>query len=109
MEYIDGVSLAEILEKHRRLPIRRLINLCLQLRAGLAEAHSKDIVHCDLKPSNILILCSEPDELVKLVDFGLAQISDGITAFSPRPDGADIYGCIGLGTNSSPGSNSSIG
>ncbi len=74
MEYIDGANLAAILEKKQKISIRRLINICLQICAGLAEAHSNGIIHCDLKPSNILVLNSEREEKVKIVDFGLAQV-----------------------------------
>jgi DNA-binding NarL/FixJ family response regulator len=73
MEYVNGTTLAHILEKEIRLKVGRLLNLCVQVCAGLAEAQSQGIVHCDLKPSNILILGSEPKEIVKLADFGLAQ------------------------------------
>jgi serine/threonine protein kinase len=73
MEFINGTNLASILEKEHRLSARRTINICIQVCAGLAQAHSKGIVHCDLKPSNILMLGSEPKETVKIVDFGLAQ------------------------------------
>jgi DNA-binding NarL/FixJ family response regulator/tRNA A-37 threonylcarbamoyl transferase component Bud32 len=74
MEYVEGTNLADILEKQTRLKIKRLMPLCLQTCNGLVEAHKHGIIHCDLKPSNILISGSEPDEQVKLVDFGIAQI-----------------------------------
>ena len=75
MEYIDGPTLASLLDKHVSLPVFRVMNICAQICAGLAEAHSKGIVHCDLKPSNVMILGVEPNEAVKLVDFGLAQMA----------------------------------
>ncbi len=76
MEYIDGTNLGDVFEQEHRLPLKRIVNLCLQTCEGLAEAHRKGVVHCDLKPRNILILRgdSEEDETVKLVDFGLAQV-----------------------------------
>jgi DNA-binding NarL/FixJ family response regulator/tRNA A-37 threonylcarbamoyl transferase component Bud32 len=74
MEYVDGIDLADILEKEGRLSAPRVIDICIQVAAGLAEAHLKGIIHCDLKPSNILILGEQPQELVKVVDFGLAEI-----------------------------------
>jgi len=81
MEYIDGTNLADILDKQKRLQTNRFLSICLQACDGLIEAHSNGIIHCDLKPSNILIVGSYPDEQVKLVDFGLAQI------LSHAPDG----------------------
>lgn len=74
MEFANGTNLAAILDKEHRLPLHRIINICLQVCAGLSQAHSRGIVHCDLKPSNILMLGSGPEETVKIVDFGLAQI-----------------------------------
>jgi serine/threonine protein kinase/ActR/RegA family two-component response regulator len=74
MEYVEGIDLHQILEKEGRLSPTRIIDICIQVTAGLAEAHSKGIIHCDLKPSNILILGTETQELVKVVDFGLTEI-----------------------------------
>jgi serine/threonine-protein kinase len=74
MEYVAGHDLGSVVEKEKPLSVSRLIGICLQICAGLTAAHSKNIIHCDLKPSNILISGSEPNETVKLVDFGLAQI-----------------------------------
>jgi DNA-binding NarL/FixJ family response regulator len=74
MECVDGSDLAEVLLKEKQLSVSRIITLCLQVCAGLAEAHARGIVHCDLKPSNILIEDLDAEERVKLVDFGLAQI-----------------------------------
>ena len=74
MEYVDGTNLADILLKEPILPLDRVIKLSRQVCAGLAEAHSKSIIHCDLKPSNILVLGSPPNETVKLVDFGIAEV-----------------------------------
>ncbi|MBI2810536.1 MAG: protein kinase [Candidatus Melainabacteria bacterium] len=74
MEYINGQSLDLILQKEKRLALPRLLNLCLQVCSALAEAHSKGVIHCDLKPSNLLIQGSEPEEAVKIVDFGLALV-----------------------------------
>ncbi|HEY9715951.1 MAG TPA: protein kinase [Trichormus sp.] len=75
MEYIDGKDLADVLAQEPHMPVRRVISLCLQICAGLAEAHAHNVLHCDLKPSNVLISGAPPDELVKVVDFGLAQIT----------------------------------
>ncbi len=74
MEYVEGRSLDLLLHDGQQLPVPRMINISLQVCSALAEAHGKGIIHCDLKPSNILIQGSLPDETVKLVDFGLALI-----------------------------------
>lgn len=74
MEYIEGKSLDSILQQEQRLGLTRLIKLSLAVCSALTEAHSKGVIHCDLKPSNMLIQGAEPNETVKIVDFGLALI-----------------------------------
>lgn len=74
MEHIAGTNLAELLEKEHRLHWRRAVNICGQVCAGMSAAHAKGVIHCDLKPSNILISTADSVETVKLVDFGLAQL-----------------------------------
>jgi len=74
MEYVEGIDLAKIIDQETRLSVPRVVDICIQVSAGLAEAHMNGIVHCDLKPSNILIHGSEPQELVQVVDFGLAEV-----------------------------------
>jgi DNA-binding NarL/FixJ family response regulator/predicted Ser/Thr protein kinase len=74
MEYIDGSDLGEILAKEGPLPVDRIVTICLQVCAGLAEAHARGVVHCDLKPSNILIQGADFEGDVKVVDFGLARM-----------------------------------
>jgi serine/threonine-protein kinase len=74
MEYVQGSNLSDILDEEQRLDTARAVNLTIQICEGLAAAHSKGIVHCDLKPNNILILKSGSKEEVKLVDFGLVQL-----------------------------------
>jgi eukaryotic-like serine/threonine-protein kinase len=69
MEYLSGQSLKDILERMRRLPFTRAMNLLIQVGKGLEYAHEQGIVHRDIKPDNIFI--SQGDQ-VKIVDFGLA-------------------------------------
>jgi serine/threonine protein kinase len=69
MEFLEGVPLDYVMEKMERLPPRRVLDIVLQLCAGLAYAHENGIVHQDIKPGNIFI---QPDYRAKIVDFGLA-------------------------------------
>lgn len=75
MEYLDGVSLKFILEKMPRLPLPRVLDILLQVCAGLSYAHQHSIIHQDIKPDNIFI---QPDDRAKIVDFGLACIPGAI-------------------------------
>jgi CRP-like cAMP-binding protein len=69
MEFLEGVPLDYVLEKMERLPPHRVLDIVLQVCAGLAYAHENGIVHQDIKPGNIFV---QPDYRAKIVDFGLA-------------------------------------
>ncbi len=71
LEYCPGASLSTVVQTHGPLGLIAAIKVALEVTRGLKIAHSKDIIHRDIKPQNILI-CS--DGQVKLADFGLAQI-----------------------------------
>ena len=70
MEYLEGVSLQEILERTPRLPISKVLDIILQVCNGLAYAHEQGIVHHDIKPANVFL---QPDDRAKIVDFGLSS------------------------------------
>jgi len=69
MEYLEGMSLDNILERMGRLPLTRTLDILLQVCAGLNYAHQEGILHQDIKPANIFV---QPNDRVKIVDFGLA-------------------------------------
>jgi eukaryotic-like serine/threonine-protein kinase len=69
MEFLEGETLSQLL-KSGPTPLFQAMNIAIEICEALAEAHSKGMVHCDLKPSNIMITRSGH---VKLMDFGLAR------------------------------------
>jgi serine/threonine-protein kinase len=71
MEYIEGETLAALLERDGRLPFDRAIGFAIQLADALAYAHEHGIVHRDIKPLNILV--ASDDRLV-ITDFGIALL-----------------------------------
>ena len=77
MEYLDGCTLAQILEEEMRLPIRWVVDVLEQVCSAVDEAHRLGIIHRDLKPDNIWL---EPnrrgDYTVKVLDFGLVKLSE---------------------------------
>jgi serine/threonine-protein kinase len=76
MEYLQGMSLADLITKHGPVPPGRLIYLMRQACAGLAEAHSLGLVHRDLKPANIFIAVRGGEsDVVKVLDFGLVKLT----------------------------------
>ena len=71
MELIEGISLKEYLEKKGALNWRETLHFSMQIAKALDHAHSRGIVHRDIKPHNIMIL---KDGSIKVADFGIARI-----------------------------------
>jgi serine/threonine protein kinase len=80
MEYLEGVSLADVLKEEKELPLSWVIDIFEQTCSAVERAHQQGVVHRDLKPDNIFL---EPNErggfTVKVLDFGLAYMA------SPKP------------------------
>ena len=74
MEYLDGVSLEDLVQKEGRLPVSRAVHALRQVCGSLKEAHDRGLVHRDVKPHN-LMLCRHGGEfdVVKVLDFGLVK------------------------------------
>lgn len=77
MQFIEGVSLEEKLNRVGQLGIKEILRIGLQIAEGLAVAHRHGLVHRDIKPSNILL--ENGVERVKITDFGLARAVDDAT------------------------------
>jgi serine/threonine protein kinase len=77
MEYIEGHTLAEILQQQRVLPVEQVISITRNICSGLDFAHGKGIVHRDIKPANIMIT---PEGMAKIMDFGIAKVSGSLTS-----------------------------
>jgi serine/threonine-protein kinase len=74
MEYLPGLSLAELVERHGPLPLGRAIYLLQQTCDALSEAHAMGLIHLDLKPGNIFAAQRGGIyDVAKLLDFGLAK------------------------------------
>jgi serine/threonine protein kinase len=69
MEYVDGVTLQDVVQKRGPLAITRAADIIKQVAAGLDHAHRAGLVHRDIKPANILVNKSQ----VKILDMGLAR------------------------------------
>jgi TonB family protein len=73
MEFVEGETLASILEKGERFNPEKVINLVSQMASAVDYAHSKGVIHRDIKPSNLILY--EADR-VKVTDFGIAKLAD---------------------------------
>ncbi len=72
MELLEGRELRDIMNEGALLPIDQVLNIVAQVAQGLAYAHEHDIVHRDVKPSNIMVI---RDGHVKITDFGIARMA----------------------------------
>lgn len=70
MEYMPGTDLKNLMRRRGRYNIEETISLMVQACAGVGYAHRAGLVHCDIKPQNMLIT---PDQRLKVVDFGIAR------------------------------------
>ncbi|HSE27342.1 MAG TPA: serine/threonine-protein kinase [Gemmatimonadales bacterium] len=77
MEYIDGIDLAQLVEREGPLPPARAAHLMQQACLALEEAHAAGIIHRDIKPNNLIVTRGElGEDVVKLVDFGVARLRE---------------------------------
>lgn len=75
MEYIDGQDLKTLIRNQAPLPIDQALNYMVQICSGVGYAHRAGIIHCDLKPQNVLIT---KDGRLKVTDFGIARALSNI-------------------------------
>jgi len=71
MEFLDGVSLREVIGAQKKLSLRQLLEIVRQVGDGLDYAHAKAVIHRDIKPANLMIV---QGNLVKIMDLGIARI-----------------------------------
>lgn len=72
MEYIEGITLKEFIEKEGSLRWKDAVHFTIQILKGLQHAHDNGIVHRDVKPQNIMVLA---DGTIKVTDFGIARFA----------------------------------
>ncbi|MEO6951835.1 MAG: protein kinase [Polyangia bacterium] len=90
MEWLDGESLASLLERERVLPLARVQHIVRGIGRALTAAHAHGIVHRDLKPDNIFLVTKGDDrDFVKVLDFGIAKLmTDEAGAQGPGGQGS---------------------
>ncbi len=79
MEYMPGGSLEGQFKARKAMPVDDAVRILAEVCEGLAYAHARGVVHCDLKPSNVLLAA---DGSAKVADFGVAHVSDQVVTRS---------------------------
>jgi serine/threonine protein kinase len=75
MEYLEGLDLGAALERRRKFRPEEAIRIAVQMCSALGLGHGRGVIHRDLKPENVFLQRTpEGEELVKIVDFGIAQL-----------------------------------
>ena len=88
MELIDGITLKQYMEKRGQLNWRESLHFITQIMRGLSHAHSRGIIHRDIKPQNIMVL---RDGCVKVADFGIACLADSAQTLTQEALGSVHY------------------
>jgi eukaryotic-like serine/threonine-protein kinase len=92
MEYIESGSLGDLLDAHDHLSVPEAVEMFREICVGLSHAHGKGVLHCDLKPANILL---DQDHRPRLADFGQSRLASDQTPalgtlFYMAPEQADL-------------------
>ena len=88
MELIDGITLKQYMERRGRMDWRESLHFITQIMRGLSHAHSRGIIHRDIKPQNIMVL---RDGSVKVADFGIACLENSAQTLTQEALGSVHY------------------
>lgn len=90
MEFVQGRTLKEIIRQYNAeghiMPIQRMLDLTVQICAGVGYAHRAGLVHCDVKPQNVIVT---NDDRIKVADFGIAR---AMSEASQQVQDVEIWG-----------------
>lgn len=81
MEFVEGITLKQYIQTHPAIPIDTAVRIAIEIASALEAAHANGIVHCDIKPHNILL--TETGK-VKVTDFGIARAINSATVIDKR-------------------------
>ena len=76
MDYCEGGTLRDFMNFPADLSLRLCLDLVIDILAALEQAHQKNIIHCDIKPENILLSLTPDKWVAKVTDVGIAKISE---------------------------------
>lgn len=88
MEFVDGVTLKKKIIEIKQFPLKDAIKIINQICDALEYAHKNKIIHRDIKPNNIMLT---NENIVKILDFGLAKILEDVMSLHTRSMGTPFY------------------
>ncbi|MDJ0704246.1 MAG: serine/threonine-protein kinase [Leptolyngbyaceae cyanobacterium MO_188.B28] len=91
LDYCEGGPLRRLIEQEVQLSLTDTLNIVSDVLAGLDHAHSKGIIHCDIKPENILLMLQSDRWVAKLSDFGIARLSQELNSAQLGDTGSPAY------------------
>ena len=86
MEYVEGQTLKHVIKEHAPFTLDHALDLTIQICAGVGYAHRAGLVHCDLKPQNVLVTS---EGRLKVTDFGIAR---ALASISPGEITDTVWG-----------------
>jgi serine/threonine-protein kinase len=92
MELLEGEDLYDRLRHRGRLTLYETSKIITQVARALTRAHAASIVHRDLKPENVFVVQNDDDEVVKVLDFGIAKVQSPDPGGSKRTELGELLG-----------------
>ena len=90
MEFLSGETLKEVIRREGPLPLSRIIEILRQVGGALDAAHLQGVVHRDLKSENIMLLATNGADYAKVLDFGIAKITEREGKYDPALTAPDL-------------------
>lgn len=95
MEFLDRVTIKQLLDEHKSLDVREALPLFIEACAGLAAAHEKDVVHRDMKPVNLMVVKdAKGNSHVKILDLGVAKLLIQGETFQTKTQTGEMLGTL---------------
>lgn len=91
LDYCEGGTLRSIMEQETQLTLAEILTLVIQILQALEHAHSQQVVHCDIKPENIVLILTPDGWQAKVSDFGIARLSQEYISDQTGGTGSPAY------------------